>query len=285
MSRISYVNGHYVRHQAASVHIEDRGYQFSDGVYEVISIHNRKLIDMDSHMVRLTRSLKELEMAWPVGTRAMEMIIREVIRRNRIRDGIVYMQITRGVAPRNHAFPNHHNSAFVVTAKHFPPFDFDAANKGVNVITTPEIRWQRRDIKTISLLGNCLAKEKARRAGCYEAWFVEDDGMITEGTTSNSWICNAKGMLVTRDVSNAILNGITRLSIMKVAKANNIEFSERAFSLEEAKSAKEAFISSTTSFVKPVLNIDGNPVGDGKVGPLSAQLLSYYGDYMKAQLA
>jgi len=285
MSRIAYVNGRYVPHLAASVHIEDRGYQFSDGVYEVIAIHKGKLIDMDGHMVRLTRSLKELEIAWPVNPKAMDMIIREVIRRNRIRDGIVYMQITRGVAPRNHAFPDHHNSAFVVTAKHFPPFEFDAANKGVNVITTPEIRWQRRDIKTVSLLGNCLAKEKARRAGCYEAWFVEDDGMITEGTSSNSWIVNAQGELVTRNSSNSILNGITRLSILKVAKENGIEFSERAFSLKEAQSAKEAFVSSTTSFIKPVLNIDGEPVGNGKVGPLAAKLLSYYGDHMKAQSA
>jgi D-alanine transaminase len=285
MSRIAYVNGRYVPHFAASVHIEDRGYQFSDGVYEVIAIHKGKLIDMDGHMVRLTRSLEELEIAWPVNPKTMDMIIRETIRRNRIRDGIVYMQITRGVAPRNHAFPDHHNSAFVVTAKRFPLFDFDAANKGVNVITTPEIRWQRRDIKTISLLGNCLAKEKATRAGCYEAWFVEDDGMITEGTSSNSWIVTAKGELVTRDVSSSILNGITRLSIMKVAKENGIKFSERAFSEEEAKSAKEAFISSTTSFVKPVLNIDDAPVGDGKVGPLSTKLLSYYGDYIKAHSA
>jgi D-alanine transaminase len=285
MSRISYVNGHYVPHHAASVHIEDRGYQFSDGVYEVIAIHKRKLIDMDGHMARLTRSMEELEIAWPVCSGAMVLIIREVIRRNRIRDGILYIQITRGVAPREHTFPDHHNSAIVVTAKCFPPFDFNAANKGINVITTPEIRWQRRDIKSISLLGNCLAKEKARRAGCYEAWFIEDDGMITEGTTSNSWIVTDMGELVTRDVSNKILNGITRLSIMKVAKKNNINFSERAFSLKEAQSAKEAFISSTTSFVKPVLKIDDKPVGNGKIGPLSAKLLSYYSYHMKAQIA
>jgi len=284
MSRISYVNGHYVSHLSAFVHIEDRGYQFSDGVYEVIAIHKGKLIDMDDHMMRLTRSLEELEIAWPVCLRAIDMIIREVVRRNRIRDGMVYMQITRGVAPRAHEFPDHHNSAFVVTAKRFPPFDFDAANKGISIITTPEIRWQRRDIKSVSLLGNCLAKEKARQAGCYEAWFVEDNGMITEGTTSNSWIVNAKGELITRDVSNNILAGITRLSIMKVAKENNIMFSERAFSLEEAKSAKEAFISSTTSFVKPVLKIDNKTIGDGRVGPLSAKLLSYYSNHMKAQI-
>ena len=285
MSRISYVNGHYVPHCNASIHIEDRGYQFSDGVYEVIAVHKGNLIDMGGHMLRLTRSLEELEMSWPVCLKAMDIIIHGVIRRNRIKDGIIYIQITRGVAPRNHVFPDHHNSAFVVTAKRFPPFDFNSANKGINIITTPEIRWQRRDIKTVSLLGNCLAKEKAHRAGCYEAWFVEDDGMITEGTTSNSWIVTAKGELVTREASNNILNGITRLSIMKVAKENNIKFSERAFSLEEAKSAKEAFISSTTSFVRPVLKIDNKPVGDGKVGHLSAKLLSYYGNHMKAQIA
>lgn len=283
MSRISYVNGHYLPHYAASVHIEDRGYQFSDGVYEVVAIHQGKLIDMDSHMIRLMRSMEELEITWPVCKKAMILIIREVIRRNRIKDGIIYIQITRGVAPRQHTFPDHQNSALVVTAKRFPPFDFESENNGINIITTPEIRWQRCDIKTISLLGNCLAKEKARRAGCYEAWFVEDDGMITEGTTSNSWIVTDKGELVTRDVSNSILNGITRLSIMKIAKENNIHFNERAFSLEEAKTAKEAFVSSTTSFVKPVLKIDGQPVGDGQVGPLSARLLSFYNEHMKAQ--
>ncbi|NQU57009.1 MAG: D-amino-acid transaminase [Rhodospirillales bacterium] len=284
MSRIAYVNGQYVPHLAASVHIEDRGYQFSDGVYEVIAIHKGKLIDMEGHIERLTRSLSELEITWPVTPRALDMIIRQVIRRNRTRDGIVYMQITRGVAPRNHAFPDHHDSALVITAKRFPTFTFNASNKGVDVITTPETRWQRRDIKTISLLGNCLAKEQAARAGCYEAWFVEDDGMVTEGTSSNAWIVTADGKLVTRNTSNAILNGITRLAILKLAKEQGVEFVERAFSVEEAKSAKEAFVSSTTSFVKPVLHIDGNPVGDGKVGSLSAKLLTYYGEHMKAQL-
>ncbi len=285
MSRISYVNGNYIPHHAASVHIEDRGYQFSDGVYEVIAIHKGQLIDLDGHLSRLERSLEELEIAWPVTPKAMNIIISQVIRRNRIRDGIVYLQITRGVAPRDHAFPSHNNSALVVTAKHFPPFKFNIENEGVAVITTPEIRWQRRDIKTVSLLGNCLAKEKARRSGCYEAWFVEDDGMITEGTTSNSWIVTDKDELITRDVSNSILNGITRLSIIKLAKNNNIKLCERAFSLEEAQSAKEAFISSTTSFVKPVLKINDKFVGDGKVGLFTTKLLSFYSNHIKAQLA
>lgn len=285
MSRIAYVNGQYVPHKSAAVHIEDRGYQFSDGVYEVIAVHQGKLIDMDGHMVRLARSLKELEIAWPVGEKALQMITAQVIRRNRIRDGIVYMQITRGVAPRNHAFPDHHDSALVMTARRFPKFSFDAANKGVDVITTPEIRWQRRDIKTVSLLGNCLAKEKAARAGAYEAWFVEDDGMITEGTSSNAWIVTADGQLLTRNTSNDILNGITRLSILKIAKEQGVEFVERAFSLDEAKAAKEAFTSSTTSFVKPVIRIDGDNIGDGKAGPLTTKLLASYGEHMKAQAA
>lgn len=285
MSRIAYVNGQYVTHRSAAIHIEDRGYQFSDGVYEVIAVFKGKLMDMEGHMARLTRSLSELDMAWPVVPAALEFIVREVVRRNYIRDGIVYFQITRGVAPRNHAFPDHHNSALVVTARRFPPFDFEAANKGVSVITTPEIRWQRRDIKTVSLLGNCLAKEKAVQAGAYEAWFVEDNGTITEGTASNAWIVTAEGELVTRDATNAILNGITRLSILKVAKENGVRFVERAFTLEEALKAKEAFVSSTTSFVKPVVRIDETQIGDGKVGSLSAKLLTYYGEHMKAQTA
>ena len=285
MARISYVNGNYIPHYAASVHIEDRGYQFSDGVYEVIAVHKRQLIDFEGHLSRLKRSLKELEMPWPVTSNTLTIIIHQIIRRNRIRDGIVYLQITRGVAPREHTFPNHCKSALVVTARQSSPFRFDGSNEGVHVITTPEIRWQRRDIKTVSLLGNCLAKEKARRAGCYEAWFIEDDGMITEGTTSNAWIVNDKDELVTRNVSNTILNGITRLSIIKVAQKSNIKLCERAFSLEETQSAKEAFITSTTSFVKPVLKINEKFVGDGKVGLLTAKLLSLYGNYIKAQIA
>jgi len=284
MSRISYVNGNYIPHYAASVHIEDRGYQFSDGVYEVIATHKGQLIDYEGHLSRLKRSLKELEISWPVESNVLRIIIQQIISRNRIRDGIVYLQITRGVAPRNHVFPNHSNSALVVTARHSSPFKFNDSCDGINVITTPEIRWQRRDIKTVSLLGNCLAKEKANRAGCYEAWFVEEDGMITEGTTSNAWIVNNKNELVTRNVSNSILNGITRLSIIKVAERNKIKLCERAFSLKEAQSAKEAFLTSTTSFVKPVLKINEKFVGDGKVGLLTAKLLSFYGNYIKAQI-
>lgn len=283
MSRIAYVNGRYVPHLSAAVHIEDRGYQFADGVYEVIAIHKGRLIDMEGHMARLTRSLDELEIAWPVGPGPLEVIVNQVVRRNRVRDGIVYLQITRGVAPRNHAFPDHHDSALVVTARNFPPFDFEAEGKGVDVITTPEIRWLRRDIKTVSLLGNCLAKEQARRAGAYEAWFVEEDGTVTEGTSSNAWIVTPDNQLVTRQATNAILNGITRLAVLKLAQEQGMDFVERPFTLDEALNAKEAFVSSTTSFVKPVLRIDGKAIGDGSVGPLTTSLLEYYGRHMRAQ--
>ena len=194
-------------------------------------------------------------------------------------------QVQKLSKTRDHIFPEKDNSALIVTARQLPPFNFNGYDEGINIMTTPEIRWKRCDIKSVSLLGNCLAKEKARRNGCYEAWFVDNDGMITEGTTSNAWIINNKDQLITRNANNAILNGITRLSIINVAKKNNIKFYERAFSLEEAKLAKEVFITSTTSFVKPVLKIDQKTVGNGKVGSLTIKLLSLYENHIKAQIA
>ncbi len=285
MSRIAYVNGRYVPHRNAAVHIEDRGYQFSDGVYEVIAIHKGQLIDEAGHMVRLERSLAELEIAWPINPRALAGVLRQVIRRNRVRDGIVYLQITRGVAPRNHAFPAHRDSALVITARRGPPFDPNQARRGVSVITTPEIRWKRRDIKTVSLLGNCLAKEQATRAGAYEAWFVDDDGLVTEGTSSNAWIVGADGVLRTRHVGSEILNGITRISVLMIAADLGLDFAEEPFSVAEAKAAREAFVTSTTSFVKAVVKIDGDVVADGKPGPLAAKLLDNYGRHMNRQIA
>jgi len=283
MSRIAYVNGQYVPHNQAAVHIEDRGYQFSDGVYEVIGVLNGALIDEEGHHIRLERSLKELEIAQPMSIRALKVVLSEVVRRNHVREGIVYLQITRGVAPRNHAFPNHNNSAIVVTARKMKLFDPEVSRRGVDVVTVPEVRWKRRDIKTISLLGNCLGKEVAAKAGAYEAWFVEDDGKVTEGTSSNAWIVTADGKLKTRPADNDILNGITRQSIMKVAADNGIEFVEEAFSLEEALSASEAFVSSTTSFVKPVIHIDGHTIGDGKIGKLSEKMFAAFNEYVQAQ--
>ena len=277
MSRIAYVNGRYLPHAQAGVHVEDRGYQFSDGVYEVIAVQNGHLVDEVEHLNRLGRSLSELRMAWPVSPRALRMVIREVVRRNRIGSrGIVYIQVTRGVAPRNHAFPKSTESALVMTARWLPPLDWDVISRGVSVITTPDLRWTRRDIKSISLLPNVLAKQMATDQGAFEAWLVDDDGTITEGTSSNAWVVTAGGELVTHYADHAILNGITRRMVMEICAQQGITFVERALTVDEAKTAREAFLTSTTGLVKPVTQIDGVDIGTGGIGPVTEKLLEHY---------
>ena len=283
MARVAYVNGQYLPHGEAMVHVEDRGYQFADGVYEVIAVHRGNLVDEDGHMRRLARSLGELEMAWPIAPRALAVVTREVIRRNRVRDGIVYIQMTRGVAPRDHAFPDDADGSVVLTARHARPFDVDAASHGIDVITIHDIRWKRCDIKSISLLPNVLGKEEARRAGAFEAWMVDADGYVTEGTSTNAWIVTMDGELVTRQIDNAILNGITRAAIVEAADEDGIALVERPFTVIEAQAAREAFVTSTTSYVKPVVRIDGEAVGNGHVGLLTSRLLALYGDHMDRQ--
>ncbi len=283
MSRIAYVNGRYVPHKDASVHIEDRGYQFADGVYEVFTRHRGRLVGERGHMDRLAHSLGELRIDWPMSKRALGVIINEVARRNRVRDGLVYLQITRGVARRDHPFPENTESALVVTARRTPPLDKEQLRQGVGVITIPDIRWKRHDIKSVSLLPNILGKQQAREAGAYEAWMVNDDGMITEGTSSNAWIVTKSGELVTHNASHAILNGITRLSVLEAAAAAGIQFSERPFSVAEAMAAKEAFVTSSTSHVKAVISIDGQTVGNGHVGELTARMLDLYVDFIEAK--
>jgi len=280
MSRIAYVNGQYLPHRAAAVHVEDRGYQFADGVYEVCAVHRGRLVDELGHLERLDRSLGELRIEWPMSERALRIVMREVVHRNRIKNGMLYMQITRGVAARDHAFPEMAKSALVMTARATKPFDPEAVRKGVDVITLPEIRWTRRDIKSISLLPNVLGKQQAREQGAYEAWMVEADGAITEGTSSNAWIVTESGDLVTRQPGQSILNGITRLAILRLAKDEGVDFIERPFSVDEAKAAREAFVTSTSSFVKPVVRIDGATVGDGMPGTLTTRLLDYYAAYL-----
>ena len=281
MSRIAYVNGRYVPHRDAAVHVEDRGYQFADGVYEVVAVHGGRLIDEKGHLDRLERSLKELQIASPMNREPLRAVMREVLRRNRIRDGIVYMQITRGVARRDHPFPKQAEPALVMTAKHIKPFDAKAARLGVDVITLPDIRWKRCDIKSVSLLPNILGKQQAREAGAYEAWLVDGDGNVTEGTSSNAWIVTRGGDLITRDASSAILNGITRKAVLGAAKEAGVRFVERAFSVEEAHAAREAFVTSATSYVKPVVRIDGRSVGNGEVGELTGRLLDLYARHME----
>ncbi len=275
MSRFAYVNGRFTRHRDAAVHIEDRGYQFADAVYEVIAIQNGRFVDEEPHLDRLDRSLGELRMAPPAARSALKRILRETVRRNRVRDGIVYLQVSRGVARRDHAFPAQRDSSLVVTARSTKPKSAALAD-GVVVVTTEDIRWKRCDIKTVGLLPNVLAKQRAVEAGAYESWMVTPDGDVTEGTSANAWIVTAGREVVTRPPTNAILNGITRRTVRAIAEREGYAVVERVFSLDEARAAAEAFLTSTTSQVMPVVGIDDTPVGDGRPGPLTAALQADY---------
>jgi len=276
MARYAYVNGRYVDHREAHVHIEDRGYQLSDGVYEVVGVRDGRLIDETPHIDRLDRSLSELRIAWPVSRPVLGFILRELMRRNRLRDGLIYMQVTRGVARRDHAFPSKPvKPALVITTQHRKRAEADPG-QGVAVKTTPDIRWARCDIKTVALLPNVLAKQAARESGAFEAWMVDAEGRVTEGASTNAWIVTKDDELVTRQTDHGILAGITRHTLKSLAGALQLKLVERPFTLAEAKKAKEAFITSATSFVTPVVKIDGVPVGDGRVGPTARRLREEY---------
>ena len=276
MPRYAYVNGQYLDHRTASVHIEDRGYQFADGVYEVIGVRDGKLIDERPHIDRLARSLGELRIAWPLSRPALGFVIRELMRRNRLRDGLVYMQVTRGVARRDHAFPSAAvKPALVITTKTTRRGDGDPG-PGVAVQSQPDIRWQRCDIKTVALLPNVLAKQAARESGAYEAWLVDGQGRVTEGASTNAWIVTPDGELVTRQTDTGILAGITRRTLKSLAADLQLTLVERPFTLAEAKRANEAFITSATSYVTPVVKIDGESIGDGRPGPLARRLREEY---------
>ncbi|GLK57497.1 D-alanine transaminase [Methylopila capsulata] len=273
MSRIAYVNGQYVRHADAGVHIEDRGYQFGDGVYEVCEVRDGRLIDEPRHLARLWRSLAELKIAPPLGEAALKIVLRETVRRNRVRDGIVYLQVTRGVARRDHYFPADAAPALVVTSRSADRAKADAmAEAGVKVITVPENRWPRVDIKSIGLLPNVLAKQQAKEAGAREAWFVDGEGRVTEGGSTNAWIVTAEGVIVTRPADDGILRGVTRAAVFDMAEQLQMRIEERPFTVEEARRAKEAFNTAATAIVTPVIAIDGAPVGDSKPGPVALGL-------------
>ena len=276
MSRVAYVNGQYVPHAEAGVHIEDRGYQFADGVYEVIALIGGKFLDEEGHHERLERSLRELRIAQPMGRRALSHVLRETVRQNRLTSGIVYIQITRGVARRDHPFPAAVPPGIVVTARRIKGPSPQSVERGIGVITAPDIRWLRRDIKSISLLPNILAKQAARESNAYEAWLIGEDGVVHEGASTNAWIVTREGVLVTHPPGPEILNGITRLGVLEAAKKQGLKIEERPFTVEEATQAKEAFISSTTSHVLPVVSIDGQPVGNGHPGETTLGLLRGY---------
>ena len=275
MSRIAYVNGSYVPHREAAVSIDDRGYQFGDGVYEVVFIIDGKMADEGPHLDRLERSLAEMAMPMPVSRAVLRMILARVVRLNGVRTGLVYLQITRGVAKRDHKWTKTLKPALVVTAKntakHIP-----SEVGAVNVITVADERWERRDIKTIQLLPNCMAKQKAYEAGAYEAVMIDKDGTVTEGSSSNVWIVTAKGELITRPATNKILNGITRRTVFAVAQEMQLTVIERDFTLEEALGASEAFLTSASSHVTSIGKIDGASISGGAAGPVAKRLRMAY---------
>lgn len=279
MSRFAYVDGRYPRHADAAVHIEDRGFQFADGVYEVCQVRSGMIVDLTRHLDRLERSLSALAIAMPMSRGALLAIFRELSRRNGLRDGAIYLQITRGAAPRDHYFPQGPvEPTVVVTTRAADPAKVEAAAAaGIGVITVPDDRWGRVDIKTVGLLANVLAKQAARDAGAREAWFVDRDGFVTEGGSTNAWIV-ADGALVTRPTSTSILGGITRLVVMDFAAARGLRLEERAFTVPEALAADEAFVTSATSVVTAVVRIDGHSIGDGKPGPVARALRSGFHD-------
>ena len=279
MSRIAYVNGRYLPHRQACVHIEDRGFQFADGVYEVIAVKGGGFVDETPHLARLHRSLAELRIAPPMSDAALKAIMRETVRRNRIVDGIIYIQITRGAAPRDFSFPPGARPSLIMTARNQRPLDPKILERGVRVVTVPDIRWARPDIKSVALLPNALGKQHAREAGAYEAWQVDRDGNVTEGTSSNAWIVTAKDEIITRQADTAILNGVTRLGVLKVAGTAGLKLVERPFSVAEAKAAREAFLTSTTNFVVPIVRIDEATVGEGKPGEFVRRLRTLYTNF------
>jgi D-alanine transaminase len=274
MARIAYVNGRYLPHAAARVHVEDRGFQFADGVYEVCEVLGGRMVDERRHMQRLTRSLTELGMALPMPLNALAMVLRETIRRNRVQDGLVYLQITRGQARRDFLFPAPGTRpSVVVTARNLDHAKIDrTAADGIAVVTVPDNRWARVDIKSVSLLPNVLAKEAARAAGAREAWFVDKDGFVTEGASSNAWIVTRDGTLVTRPAESGILRGVTRTVVLDLMASQKLAFEERKFSVDEAYAAREAFVTSASQTVMPVVSIDGRPVGNGAPGLVATAL-------------
>ncbi|HUL90201.1 MAG TPA: D-amino-acid transaminase [Pseudolabrys sp.] len=278
MSRIAYVNGRYLPGNDAKVAVEDRGYQFADGVYEVCEVRGGRLVDERRHMARLDRSLGELRIARPMSSAAMQIVLRETIRRNHVRDGIVYVQVTRGIARRDFPFPaDETRPSLVVTARSNNPEQLEQlAAEGVAVITVPDIRWKRVDIKSVALLPNVLAKQRAREQGAREAWLVDEQGCVTEGASSNAWIVSRDGKLITHPLGQDILPGITRSVVIDVIKAQGLAFEERCFTVEEAYAAREAFVTSASQIVLPVVSIDGRPVGNGAPGLIATALRRDY---------
>ncbi len=280
MSRWVYVDGQYRRYAQALVHAEDRGFQFGDAVYEVIEVRGGRLIDETRHLERLVRSLSELLMPEPMSRPALSRVLRETVRRNRVVNGTVYLQVSRGARPRDFLFPpGTVRQTVVCVARAGDPAASNArASEGIAVITMPDPRWARCDIKTVMLLPASLAKEQARAAGAREAWFVDTDGYITEGASSNAWIIGDDGRLVTRPTDTAILRGVTRTTLLDAIAREGLSVDERLFSVSEALAAREAFVTSASNTVMPVVRIDGKSIGEGRPGPITRRLRDVFYD-------
>lgn len=280
MPRIAYVNGRYVRHSDAMVHVEDRGYQFADGVYEVCEVRHGYIVDLTRHLNRLDRSIGELRIARPMSRAALTQVIRETLRRNHVRNGLFYMQVTRGVARRDHVFPAEGTPpSLVITAKSTDPSVIAKKNAdGIKAITVPDNRWDRVDIKSVGLLPNAMARQQARESGAQEAIYVDVDGMVTEGAATNVWIVGSDGTLITRPAEHGILRGITRTTLMDVAAKFGLKIVERKFSVAEMLAAREVFVTAATSICFPVVSVDGKPIANGHPGSVSQKIREAFFD-------
>jgi D-alanine transaminase len=280
MTRIVYVNGRYLPYAEAGTHVEDRGFQFGDSVYEVCEIKDAALIDVTRHCARLQRSLGELSIPMPMAEAPLRHVLKEVARRNGVRNGLVYLQVTRGRAPRDFLFPaTTAEPGLVILARPIDPVKVAAkAEQGIAVRSTPDTRWARCDLKTVMLLPAALAKEKARQSGAQEAWFVDDKGYVTEGASSNAWIVRADGYVLTRPLDHRILGGVTRATLLDVLRSLQVPVEQRAFTIAEAQAAREAFVTSASATVMPVVSVDGRAVADGRPGALTVRLRKKFHD-------
>ncbi|HEY2446827.1 MAG TPA: D-amino-acid transaminase [Rhizomicrobium sp.] len=278
IGRVAFVNGRYLRHDLAAVHIEDRGLQFADSIYEVFGIFGGRIFDEEEHLDRLERSLREIAMPMPMARAPLKLVLREMARRNRIVDGLIYLQVTRGAVRRDHAVPSKSSRpTLVLTARPTDPESVEHKRRdGIKVVTRPDERWARCDIKSTGLLPNVLAKTAARNAGAYEAWLIDDEGQVSEGSSTTAWIVDREGHLVTRDLDNAVLPGVTRHVLSEVAESAQMPIVERRFTPGEALEAKEAFLTAATVGALPIVEIDGTPIGGGKPGPIARRLQELY---------
>ena len=281
MSRVVFVNGEYLPYERSKVHIEDRGYQFADGVYEVFAVIENKLADYDAHISRLMRSLSELDMKLPYSKRSIFFHISNIVKQNIIINGLIYLQISRGVASRDFKFPNNTKSSLVITGKNIPLDEYtNTFQKGIKVSTTRDLRWKRVDIKSLNLLAPVLAKQAAYEKNCQESWLIDDNNFITEGSSSNAWIYK-DGTLITRPVSNSILSGITRSTLIRGLKKRKIKYKEAKFNLNDVKKSSEAFITSATQHVMPVVRVNNIKIGKGVPGPRALDFRAAYMESLK----